>query len=1112
MVQKLHLQELAERIGKATQQQDLEALQSLENCFRLDKEPADSPLSAPVKFDHRHVQVDHLVSESDSALAFANAWARGYRTVQYQIDKRQGIRHPVIVSDGDSWFQYPIRLDDVIDGLMNQHDYQIRSLGAAGDLISNMVQVDEFTSAISEERADIFLISGGGNDMLGGGRLTEFLHSRPASAPVQDRLNPARWQSFLQGVAELYMQLFDRLTRRFPSLQILCHGYDYALPQGQKWLGKPLTQKQVPESQQEDFVRLLIDDYNERLMQIADQFSNVSHVDCRGAVGGSRQSWFDELHPTNAGFKRVTERFHQAIQEVWTRTTQPTGPTAEEGLPPTAGLFVDQAFLGNDLSTGNAESKRSPLQRLRQPTVQDIARPSLSQAVSDDFMTPSPAVEEAILSAPYQMTARKLDAMDLPRIPTALTPSDPTGVVDHEPLDQDIDAPTRRRASAVREAVDSIVQQRSLPEWLDQGLALEHPDDPVVPEQQEANDADLLLRPPCESLQVWQAHLRRDRENLIAYEEFRKLRLEFDQDEDRRRIAQRQRLLPIATLAPQERILGESDLFQINYLSRGVRSARAVGRISVFNQFGISLGSGTGFLVGDHLLLTNHHVLPDAQSAQGSHVLFEYEYDEDNRLKTTERFELSDRLFCTSRTHDFTFVAVQSVGSLGNDLAHYGKLQLISESGKALKGEPVSIIQHADGLPKQIAIRNSRIVGRGRQFIYYITDTNPGSSGSPVVNDQWIPVALHHRSVPHYFKKCEYVANRGIRISSIFDELKALSDSGDHHAGTILQTLTGSSGSVSGTSSADGRPAERMVVSTERNVEPFHELNYEDRQGYDPDFLGLSVGLPQVNDPLSIAAPLLGSPGDYELKYEHFSVVINRIRRLALFTAANVDLAPEKRRPEPRPRHDYTRKGLGGLDENDREKWFLDPRIAVEHQIPDVFYNRDRQAFHKGHLVRRVAVAWGTTYRQVRRANGDTFHVTNCSPQVGSFNVSNQRSERDGLWGDLENLVERHAASERLSVFSGPLFSDQDRDFVGRDQSGQIVVPIPSVFWKLIVARHQDELQAFAFWLQQDLTGVAFEFGVTGEWRRHQVSVAELERKLGTLTFPDEIHDADTIH
>lgn len=1092
MSKKITLSTLAKEIGKANSSDDLEKLKQLEECFRPSEKKRSLPFAASIEFNPSMVEVDQISQESDAALAFANAWARSLRHAQYRLDKFAGVRRPVVVSEGDSWFQYPIRLNDVVDSLINDRGYQLLSLGAAGDLLGNMVQREEYVEKIEDENADVFLVSGGGNDMLGGGRLRDFVLSKPANASVQERINGVRWRQFLEQLTQLYEGMFDKLTSSYPSLKIICHGYDYALPRGQQWLGEPLESRRVPERQSNDLVKILIDGFNERLIETADRYSQVTHVDCRGVVGENVQSWYDELHPNNAGYKRVADRFHEAIQNALSDGTESPG--------------FAELKVGGVSEGGEGTVRPSLAGKILNRHRQEISRPSLAQAVSKDFSSGNFGFTEAVISDQMGSMQQRLEAIDLPELEDRAIQAlaDDTSEIDGEKVDTGTEPDVVSKAIQLHQGMKSIISDQDVPGWCEpMGAGDESMDD------QEIDDQELLKRPPCESLKTWQAHIRRDPENLRAYEEFRKLKEEFDKEEDADLVALRQQLLPIATLAPQERVIGESDLFQINFLGRGVRAARSVGRISVFNEYGTPLGSGTGFMVAPNLLLTNNHVLSEVGDAKHSHVLFEYEYDEDNRLKVTERFKINGDVFCTSKSHDFTFVSVDSVGSQGSSIDHYGALPLIEDPGKALKGESVSIIQHADGLPKQIAIRNSRVVGRGRQFIYYITDTEPGSSGSPVVNDQWIPVALHHRSVPHYFKTCEYVANRGIRISSIFKQLKQMRSSGRREAAVVLERLANRN-------TAPGSVAPRAedfasIHLTERNVEPYHEVPYDDRKGYDPDFLGIRVNLPLVIDPDKIVAPLLGSPADYELKYEHFSIVMNRHRRMALFTAANVDLSYEKRRPESRPSSDYTRDGLGGLGRNDREKWFLDPRIAPEHQIPDVFYNRDRKAFHKGHLVRRVAVAWGDSYRQVRRGNGDTFHVTNCSPQVGSFNVANRRSSRDGLWGDLEKVVERNARTEKLCVFCGPLFSDQDRDFQGRDSGGDTVVPIPSVFWKLIVARSGSELQAFAYWLQQDLTGVEFdEFTPSNEWRTHQISVAQLESKIGTFTFPDEIHDADT--
>ena len=148
-------------------------------------------------------------------------------------------------------------------------------------------------------------------------------------------------------------------------------------------------------------------------------------------------------------------------------------------------------------------------------------------------------------------------------------------------------------------------------------------------------------------------------------------------------------------------------------------------------------------------------------------------------------------------------------------------LTLVRQSGKAVKGEPVSILQHANGLPKQIAMRDSRVIGREDRYIYYTTDTNPGSSGAPVVSDQWFPVALHHRTVPDYNTPYSYVANRGIRISSIFEALDAAVDDTPDATVVLRKLETARDGlvpvSTLGAAAAEGR-RHRRDRGVERTV------------------------------------------------------------------------------------------------------------------------------------------------------------------------------------------------------------------------------------------------------------------------------------------------------
>jgi endonuclease G, mitochondrial len=304
-------------------------------------------------------------------------------------------------------------------------------------------------------------------------------------------------------------------------------------------------------------------------------------------------------------------------------------------------------------------------------------------------------------------------------------------------------------------------------------------------------------------------------------------------------------------------------------------------------------------------------------------------------------------------------------------------------------------------------------------------------------------------------------------------------------------------------SRAPTRPgADAGDAGVEALVEPFRDENLSGRRGYNDGFLGIRVPLPSVRDESLVSHLDDGFPA---LPYEHFSVVVNKERRLAMLTASNVDANP--RRKEPEPGRDYTRKGLTGLRDSDQEKWFTDPRIPAIHQLPDRFFTKDRASFDKGHIVRREDVAWGDTFEEVRRANGDTFHVTNCSPQVASFN----RSVQKGLWGQLENLILKQARTEKYSIFAGPVFRSDDRFFRGVDDGGVARVAIPRQFWKIVVARSGDALQTFAFLLDQDLSDVDLEFAVDQPWRSRMISVPDLERLVGVLDLPNELWESDQI-
>lgn len=248
-----------------------------------------------------------------------------------------------------------------------------------------------------------------------------------------------------------------------------------------------------------------------------------------------------------------------------------------------------------------------------------------------------------------------------------------------------------------------------------------------------------------------------------------------------------------------ERLIGRNDLLGVQYLEKGQLAARAVGRVLVRGSLGGLIPMGTGFLVSPRLLMTNNHVIGSAAEAVGGMIEFNFQHDPEGRPRTPVRFELSpETFFATSPSEelDFTLVAVREVAGSGERLSGYGYKPLVAVSSEVVDGESVSIIQHPNGEPKQVALRENFVLKLPEStdaFLHYQTDTTPGSSGSPVYNDQWEVVALHHSGFPKRNAqgqiltpegevwtramgehRIHWIANEGIRVAAIVERLRTL--------------------------------------------------------------------------------------------------------------------------------------------------------------------------------------------------------------------------------------------------------------------------------------------------------------------------------------------------
>ena len=290
--------------------------EKLSQYFEIDEERS-GPFAPRLALNPKTVAIPatpEARQRGDLIVAGFNSWERMRRLQRFNERIASGYKGPVIVSEGDSWFQYPVEVYDVIDHLLDD-GYAIRSLDAAGDTLANMLKEGEYLDALRETRAKFFLFSAGGNDALGGGSIGDHLRPYDPSLKPEQHLLPS-FRALLDQTMKGYETILRRVEDLPGRIHVIVHGYDRPLPNNGKWLGKPMAAKGIKDAKvQKAIVDAMIDASNDRLRAVAANFQDVTALDVRGVVGSSSQRWYDELHPTSTAFGDVAAKFHAAVEK-----------------------------------------------------------------------------------------------------------------------------------------------------------------------------------------------------------------------------------------------------------------------------------------------------------------------------------------------------------------------------------------------------------------------------------------------------------------------------------------------------------------------------------------------------------------------------------------------------------------------------------------------------------------------------------------------------------------------------------------------------------------------------------------------------------------------------
>ncbi|MEX2233633.1 MAG: trypsin-like peptidase domain-containing protein [Cyclobacteriaceae bacterium] len=246
--------------------------------------------------------------------------------------------------------------------------------------------------------------------------------------------------------------------------------------------------------------------------------------------------------------------------------------------------------------------------------------------------------------------------------------------------------------------------------------------------------------------------------------------------------------LDVAALGEiKEKIIHRNDMVLGTFLSEGLAAATSVMKLLVPSyKNGVRrktggnvdlLFNGTGWMFGNSLIMTNHHVVnarmdgealasSDDLHVQAAGTTAEFDFDSKGQAGQIVKCV---NLEAWDATLDYALVRAEPTARIPLRLA----------VSKVVIGQdpfPVNIIQHPNGSEKKFAIRNNLVNTSNASELQYFTDTESGSSGSPVFDDKWRVVALHRGSVfvnnVQFQGKNTAFVNIGTHINSILSHMK----------------------------------------------------------------------------------------------------------------------------------------------------------------------------------------------------------------------------------------------------------------------------------------------------------------------------------------------------
>lgn len=245
----------------------------------------------------------------------ADRWWSPIKESKY---RRRKSRLPRILSEGDSWFDYPL-YRNVIDFIDDTDRYAIKRLERSGDKLSDILdRFDEFGEAVTDERPLAVLLSAGGNDLVADDWIEDLFTSD------EPHIDAQVWSAKLEEFEEGYERLIEAVPDETP---VIGHGYDHMIPSTKgvrvdgitvtgPWVQKAMVAKGIDDpAKQRELAMVIIDGFNDTLRALDDRIGHFRFVDLRGTLDPERD-WPNEMHPYEHGFELVATKMRQELERL----------------------------------------------------------------------------------------------------------------------------------------------------------------------------------------------------------------------------------------------------------------------------------------------------------------------------------------------------------------------------------------------------------------------------------------------------------------------------------------------------------------------------------------------------------------------------------------------------------------------------------------------------------------------------------------------------------------------------------------------------------------------------------------------------------------------------